>query len=680
MPPAKPLRLLFIDHHPYTRVLASRELRSHFPRADLRAVGDEDAFRRVLDDGAYDVAITEARLPWASGVEIVQLLKAGWPERPVVMYTVPGFEGVALEALKAGLDDYVFKMPGFTGRLAAAVQKALESAEVRRQHRDAEEALRRSRSSLALAQRIAGLGSWEYFPNSDVSVFSEECFRIFGLATQPTGPSLKEFLEFVVPRDQPLVRKATQALMAIGAPCDIEFEIVRPDGSRRIVHVLAERFHDDSGELRVVGTSQDVTERVLIEAERQSLLESEQRHRADAEAALERLRAIQSVTETALAHLGLDELLNEMLTRIRAILAADAANVLLLSEDRTVLAVRAWQGLDHEDHTTVPVGRGIAGTIAARREPMVVEDLREREVTRPSIRESLRSLLGVPLLVEGDVVGVLEVGTRERRSFTEADVQLLQLVGDRVALAIDRARLFEAVRAGRERLQALSRRLVELQDCERHRIARELHDEVGQLLTGLKLMIESGVGEPGRPSPNADGTSPRGAASSGAALELINELIGRVRDMSMNLRPPMLDELGLLSALLWHIERYSAQTRLRVEFHHDGVAGRFPPDVETAAFRIVQEALTNVARHASTGDVRVRVRADRRHLEVRVEDDGAGFDLEPIAAGLSSGLAGMRERARLVGGQLTIRSAPGGGTIVAADLPLRAAPRGQARA
>lgn len=432
--------------------------------------------------------------------------------------------------------------------------------------------------------------------------------------------------------------------------------------------------------------AQDVTERRQADEKTRLLLERERAARAEAEAALERLRAIQSVTDAALAHLAMDDLLREMLARIRVILAADVASVLLLSEDGTFLSVRATQGLDEEETKgfRVPIGRGITGGIAARREPMIVDDLSKVETLYPSLGEMVRSGMGAPLLVEGQVVGLLGVGTRRPRRFTEEDLGLLQLVADRVAPTIDRIRLLEEARKGRERLEMLSRSLVDLQEAERRRIARELHDEVGQLLTSLQLALEAS----GRSLAGA----PQGGRGGGAGLddsdqrkqareqalrsqmeemkEVVSDLLARVRNLSMNLRPPMLDDLGLLPVLLWHFERYTAQTRVRLDFQHTGVAGRFSPEVETAAFRIVQEALTNVARHAGVDEVKVEVWADSVCLGIRIEDQGRGFAAEAALTGPSIGLAGMAERAHLLGGRLTIDSAPGSGTRLLAKLPL----------
>jgi len=193
---------------------------------------------------------------------------------------------------------------------------------------------------------------------------------------------------------------------------------------------------------------------------------------------------------------------------------------------------------------------------------------------------------------------------------------------------------------------------------ERRRLARELHDQIGQLLTALKLTLEAAGRQPD--------------VTSGGKLEIaqrsVEELIRRVHDMSLDLRPPMLDDLGLLPALLWLFQRCADQTNVQVTFQHTGIERRFEQEVETAAYRIVQEALTNVARHARATSAMVRVWADSS-LWVQIEDKGIGFDLN-AKAGTTLGLTGMQERARGLGGDLTVESAPGRSTRVTAELPL----------
>lgn len=212
-------------------------------------------------------------------------------------------------------------------------------------------------------------------------------------------------------------------------------------------------------------------------------------------------------------------------------------------------------------------------------------------------------------------------------------------------------------------LRKLSQRLVQVQEAERRSIAHELHDEVGQVLTGLKLGLELAGRMPLEELPD----------QLREAQLLVNELITKVRHLSLALRPALLDDLGLLHALLWHFERYTAQTNIRVQFTHPGLerSTRFTPELEITAYRIVQEALTNTARYSGVSKVNVAVSADIESLIVEVHDQGQGFEVETVLAAANSiGLTGMRERAHLLGGKLTITSAPGLGTSVIAKLPL----------
>jgi signal transduction histidine kinase len=217
------------------------------------------------------------------------------------------------------------------------------------------------------------------------------------------------------------------------------------------------------------------------------------------------------------------------------------------------------------------------------------------------------------------------------------------------------------LRASAEQLQILARRLIEVHERERRHIARELHDEVGQVLTGLKLSLAAAAADapPGLAAPLAE------------AQQALTELMGRVRGLSLDLCPALLDDLGLLPALDWLLERYIPYTGVQVELRHQGLDRRFPAEVESTAYRIIQEALDNVACHVGVTRVVVRLLADRQRLMLRIDDRGPGFELEAVRlAHPRGGLTGMLERVRLIGGLLTIETAPNAGTQIIAELPL----------
>ncbi|MGE0356367.1 MAG: PAS domain-containing protein [Burkholderiales bacterium] len=209
-------------------------------------------------------------------------------------------------------------------------------------------------------------------------------------------------------------------------------------------------------------------------------------------------------------------------------------------------------------------------------------------------------------------------------------------------------------------LESQSRQLERVREAERRRLAMELHDEMGQELTALKLSLEglrlTGSGD---------------ASALKRPIAIIGRLQERIRGISSHLRPPMLEEMGLAVALAWLFQKLRADLDLEISFRHAGLEARLPEEVETAVYRIVQEALTNVAKHAGVRAARVLLRAAARSVVLKVEDDGCGF--EPDLLGNSregTGLVGMKVRVRRLGGRLAIESAPGQGATLTADLPL----------
>lgn len=278
---------------------------------------------------------------------------------------------------------------------------------------------------------------------------------------------------------------------------------------------------------------------------------------------------------------------------------------------------------------------------------------------------ALHAQAAMPLPLDEPQCFVLNLYSQNSRFFTPNRLRSLEAFANLAGIALQNASLFAQVEEGRRRQEALSRRLVALQEEERRSIAMELHDEIGQILTGLNLMLRADL----------SGATPEQRERLENAHQLVNELIGRVRQMSLTLRPAMLDDLGLLPTLLWHLENYTRQTDVVVDFHHDCLEGRrFPAEVETTVYRVVQEALTNVARHAGVEQAVVQIWVLEDSINVQVEDEGAGFD--PAETGRENntfGLLGMQERAVLLHGSLTIDTQPGRGTGLHLQIPL--APR-----
>jgi signal transduction histidine kinase len=232
----------------------------------------------------------------------------------------------------------------------------------------------------------------------------------------------------------------------------------------------------------------------------------------------------------------------------------------------------------------------------------------------------------------------------------------------------ERRRASEALAEAKAGLQALSNRMLEIQEAERRRIARELHDEIGQALTAVKIHLNT-----------AKRRVPEEAAVHLEESIRVTELaLARVRELSLDLRPPQLDDLGLVSALRWQIDRQLGVAGIAVNFAPQLDLPRLPPDLETACFRVAQEAITNILRHASATEVEMKLTSTDKTLQLMIQDDGKGFDLattrQRALAANSVGLLGMQERVSLVGGSMEIASAPGCGTHIKVEFPLRSSP------
>jgi signal transduction histidine kinase len=306
--------------------------------------------------------------------------------------------------------------------------------------------------------------------------------------------------------------------------------------------------------------------------------------------------------------------------------------------------------------------------VAADGVPRIEHDLANVDLSRvmgakpEEIRSLSRSVISAPLRASGKIVGVVTAASPRPHHFNDDNLKFLLVVAERVAPAIERARLIETVHAGHERQKALSTRLLSAQEEERRRIAIELHDELGQILTAVKIHLQSVARKADLPF----------RADLAEAVTSVDQAMERVRDLALDLRPAVLDDLGLPTALRWYTQRFARDTGIEVYFAADS-APRLEAALETACFRVAQEALTNVMRHAQARHVWVELRVGKNETALKISDDGNGFDVtaarERATGGVSVGLLGMEERVSLLSGEFEVRSVSGKGTQLSARFP-----------
>jgi PAS domain S-box-containing protein len=356
----------------------------------------------------------------------------------------------------------------------------------------------------------------------------------------------------------------------------------------------------------------------------------------------------------------------------RAILAADSPATIAEAALRHL-----WHFVPYQ-HATVAMGKDADDSIvlASHDRRNLNDAINVEQAHRTSLHPGARAVipdlelatLHVPLIAHGVQIGALTVVGTAGDVFSEEQRAVLREVAAQLAIAIQQARLFEQIQAGNERLQALSARLLEVQEAERRHIARELHDEIGQALTAAQLNLQDVAAVSDlRELPERLEDS----------LVLIETLLQQVRSLSLDLRPSMLDDLGLAAALRWYVKRQAQRAGLTVHIAMDALSPRPPTDIETACYRVVQEALTNIIRYAKATDVYIDLHGGHAELQLLVRDNGIGFDVvaaqRRAAKGGSLGILGMQERAMLVGGQCVVESTPGQGTTIRARFPLDAA-------
>jgi len=425
------------------------------------------------------------------------------------------------------------------------------------------------------------------------------------------------------------------------------------DGTTKDVEVSV-RFIQYQGDIATMSIVRDITERKGAEAK---ILQ-----RGKELAALH--KALMSIIRT----LDLDKTLREIARQVGAAVGSTHTCIAVVNQDNTISL-----GGEDTNGTVSAFNRRrlnkLTQEIIARGQPEFVTDLSAGESRKSGVESgSIRSWAGVPIRAKSSIIGVLFVHSGQPDAF-KGRTDLLAAFADQAAIAIDNARLYDTVKAERARVEQLLGKVLTAQEDERRRLSLDLHDTVTQSMYGVLARIGAAQQLLSRSSPEEAGIE------LGHAKEAMEQTLLDVRRVAANLHPPALDKLGLAQALCHLSADFSRNNGgLVCSFETEGEPRRLPPRVEIGAYRVVQEALSNVRRHAVANRVVVRVvfLADRVCLSI--SDDGKGFD---FSGGTASelmvgrlGLAGMTERAELIGAALEVQTSPGKGTTVKMTIPV----------
>jgi two-component system, NarL family, sensor histidine kinase DevS len=366
------------------------------------------------------------------------------------------------------------------------------------------------------------------------------------------------------------------------------------------------------------------------------------------------LQSLQEVGNALATETDLERLLDLIVRRLRELLDARVV-ALALPVGIDELRFAAVAGADELLGTTISRSRSKSGKVLERRRSERIDSVLDDPEVHQEISRQLAARTGmwIPLIARDQAIGVLEIHDKEGPDprFTHDDFRLAETFAARAAVAVELSQ-----RVARDAV----RRVVQAQELERQRLARELHDETGQALTSILLGL--------KPLEEALADHPARAALADLRQQVVSALQD-VRRLAVELRPAVLDDFGLVPALERLTHAFAEQSDIRVDFHSAIGDRRLPSEVETTLYRVVQESLTNIVKHAHARNVSVSVARRETTVAAVIEDDGAGFDHRAVREE-GVGLLGMRERLSFIDGRLEIESRPGAGTTIVAEVPL----------
>ncbi len=422
----------------------------------------------------------------------------------------------------------------------------------------------------------------------------------------------------------------------------------------------------------------DITDRKRSGEEIIKLNQDLQRHAQEMMALYQAEREQRELSETMveashmlISTLNVNIVLDRIMEQINHFVKNDVCNIMLIDGGNTqVVRTRGYEDFDAgtfiETYVFPLSGLPVRRQIIETGEPIVVPDVCQDNRWMSATGSAwLRSYMAVPITLHNNVIGVINVGISMPNYYSQSHAARLLAFAYNAAIAFQNARLFEEMQQSASQLEVLSKRLLDIQETERRHIARELHDEVGQALTATQLRLQAIRNSPASGSFHTELDE---------CSLIVDNALRQARDLSLDLHPSLLDDLGLVPALRWFVDRESRWGQFTAQVIANTLDKRLPDWCELVCYRVVQEAMTNVTRHAHASHVTVELwqRAGELHLVIR--DDGIGFNvletMQSINQGSSLGLLGMRERLMLVKGKLDIHSNPGSGTEIHARIPI----------
>lgn len=496
---------------------------------------------------------------------------------------------------------------------------------------------------------------WMNNPEGTAIIYVNPSYeKIFGRTRESLLENPQSWVDAIYPEDRGWMYDGFKK-EAHGSYNEV-YRIIKPDGSVRWLHDRTFLVRDGSGKVyRTAGLAEDVTNYKLSEEATEAIVRQQ--------------AAIAEMGQRALSEGDLSGLMNKTASLIADVLHADCCSIFEYFPEDGMLLLRAGEGHKKElaEKAVVPGGRkSLAGYTVLVQEPVVVYDFAlESRFEMPGFpcERRMKSAMSVIIQGENSPFGVMEVYSSKPRVFTKDDITFCLSAANLLAISVQRNRMEEEIKRSREHLRNFSMHLQLAREEERAAIAREIHDELGQVLAMLNMQLLWLAGK-FRKDQKALKRKVK------AMTVLFHRTVKTVQKLLVELKPAMLDDAGLVAAMEWQLKEFKKHTG--IECVAKLPAEDFPLDGKraTTLMRILQEALTNTARHAKATQVEVELKQATHHVELSVKDNGRGFEKSQINDRGSFGLTGMRERALYWGGEVMVNAEQRRGTTVTVRIPL----------
>ena len=614
------LRILILEDFPSDAELMVYELRQAGIAHSYRRVADREHFVAALAENWPDLILSDFHLPGFDGLAALALAQATCPDTPFIFVSGAMGEEVAIDTVKRGATDYVLK--DRLSRLGPAVQRALREAEERRERRQAEALLRESEEKYRLLVKNLPAVVYKGYVDCSVDFIDEKVEELTGCPKREFDTRKMKWHDVLLPEDYQKFKEAFLKGLKDSGSYIREYRIRKKDGEVIWIQDRGQIICAPDGQVEYIsGVFFDITERRQAE---EALQASEARFASF----MRYLPGIAFMRDLKGRYLFANEAWERIQLRSR----------------------QDWQGKTTAEVWPARSGLPHIGKAISRSSP---RGSRCRPSKRFPQEDGIHNWL----------VNKFPIPDKDGRPI------LIGAVGIDITL---RRRAEEALRESEQRLRFLTSQLLSAQERERKRISMELHDELGQSLAVLKLQIRAieRTLRDDQQDLKAD------------ALELLHYLDGvidDVRRLSRDLSPAILEDLGLQSALKYLLDGVSKHYTVSHSFEVEDLDHLFPAEAQIIIYRIFQECLTNISKHAGATEVSIAVREHNGLISLVIEDNGAGFDPAQVlarrASGRGLGLAALDERARMLGGTLEIRSQPGFGTRMTVVIPIAQAKR-----